>query len=408
MPEMDSRKLVVILPALLWAGTGFALQSDEILIVANKDVAESVQLARYYCQKRQVPTENVLALPLGEQLRDTISRNDYEKFLAEPTRERLLSDAATGKVKCLLTTYGVPYRVGERGPLKAEQGRLKELQELAQKEKEKFQQLEQGGKSGSIEYRRSKRELEQLQSDIDRIDGRETGASVDSELSMVLSGSYELYRWQPNMLKDNMLGLSVSTLMVSRLDGPSYTIARGLVDKAVRAEQTGLRGTAYVDSRGLNTRDAPGYVDRSLRTMAMRIRLQSRLAIREERTDQLFAPGSCPNTVIYCGWYSLKKYVDAFDFVEGAVGYHIASFEAVNLRDPNSSQWCPAMLTDGITATLGAVAEPYLHSFPMPAAFFSELSGGSCLVEAFYRSKPFNSWQLVLIGDPLYRPFKGS
>ncbi|MGB2865090.1 MAG: TIGR03790 family protein [Sedimentisphaerales bacterium] len=68
--------------------------------------------------------------------------------------------------------------------------------------------------------------------------------------------------------------------------------------------------------------------------------------------------------LVYCGWYSLKKYVDAFEFVDGAIGYHIASFEAVNLRDPNSSQWCPSMLIDGITATFGAVSEPYLHSFP--------------------------------------------
>jgi uncharacterized protein (TIGR03790 family) len=64
------------------------------------------------------------------------------------------------------------------------------------------------------------------------------------------------------------------------------------------------------------------------------------------------------------------------------------------------------MLADGVTATLGAVAEPYLHSFPRPSAFFVELFNGRCLVEAYYYTKPFNSWQLVLIGDPLYRPFK--
>ena len=35
-----------------------------------------------------------------------------------------------------------------------------------------------------------------------------------------------------------------------------------------------------------------------------------------------------------------------------------------------------------------------------------ELFNGNSLAEAYYRTKPFNSWQLVLIGDPLYRPFK--
>jgi uncharacterized protein (TIGR03790 family) len=64
------------------------------------------------------------------------------------------------------------------------------------------------------------------------------------------------------------------------------------------------------------------------------------------------------------------------------------------------------MLTDGITATIGAVAEPYLAAFPEPKRFFSELIRGRTLVEAYYRAKPYNSWQMVLIGDPLYRPFK--
>ena len=194
--------------------------------------------------------------------------------------------------------------------------------------------------------------------------------------------------------------------MVSRLDGPSYNIVKGLIDKAIAAEQTGLKGIAYIDSRGLTKDDLYGQFDQSLRDLATLTRLQTDLPVEEETTEKLFTPGSCPQTAIYCGWYSLKKYVDAFDFVDGAVGYHISSWEAIDLRDPNSSQWCPAMLTDGITATLGAVAEPYLHAFPLPVAFFSELFKGSCLVEAFYHTNPFNSWQFLLLGDPLYTPFK--
>jgi uncharacterized protein (TIGR03790 family) len=61
------------------------------------------------------------------------------------------------------------------------------------------------------------------------------------------------------------------------------------------------------------------------------------------------------------------------------------------------------MLSHGITATLGPVGEPYLLSFPQPYEFFAELLDGKCLVEAFYRTNPFNSWQFILIGDPLYR-----
>jgi hypothetical protein len=35
------------------------------------------------------------------------------------------------------------------------------------------------------------------------------------------------------------------------------------------------------------------------------------------------------------------------------------------------------------------------------------LDGRLTLAEVYALSKPFWSWQMVLIGDPLYRPFKG-
>ena len=393
--------LIVICPS-----AASALEPGEILIITNKDIGESGRIARYYCQRRGVPEENILALSLGARLSDTINRKNYDKQLAQPIRRTFVNDKLLGKIKCLLTIYGVPTKVGGRGALAGQGDVLRGLKESADKEKEAIEQLEQKRQGRSRAYKRRQTALARLQLGIDRINGRETSASVDSELSMVLLEAYDLYRWQPNVLNKDSLGLSFRTLMVSRLDGPSPEIARGLVDKSMAAEKTGLKGTAYIDSRGLKGKDLYSHFDRSLRNMAAFTRSKTRMRAIEEATGKLFAPGSCPETAIYCGWYSLRKYIDAFDFVDGAIGYHIASFEAVSLRDPNSGQWCPSLLKDGIAATLGPVAEPYLHSFPEPRAFFAELYEGKCLVEAYYRTKPFNSWQLLLVGDPLYIPFK--
>jgi uncharacterized protein (TIGR03790 family) len=147
-----------------------------------------------------------------------------------------------------------------------------------------------------------------------------------------------------------------------------------------------------------------------MRNLAVLLRFRTNLEVREEQTEKLFEPNSCPQTAVYFGWYSLKKYIDSFDFADGAIGVHIASFEAIDLRDPNSTEWVPSMLIHGVTATFGPVAEPYLDAFPNPEAFFLELIEGKCLVEAFYRTLPSCSWQMMLIGDPLYKPFarKGS
>jgi uncharacterized protein (TIGR03790 family) len=392
--------------------SGLALEPDQILVIANSDIVESVRVAEYYCAKRKVPRTNLLPLHLGKSLTGTIGRDNYDKKLAEPIHRKLSTIEFAWKIRCLLTTYGVPIKVGKRGPLKGRQDKLRRLEERLEQLKSTPEKIK-GNNSAYTpgQERQLKREIARLQSQIDRIKGKETNASVDSELSMVLSGDYELYRWQPNKLKDAVLGLNFNTLMVSRLDGPGKDVVLGLVDKAILAEKTGLKGIAYIDSRGIaddKKSYSTGHFDQSLRDLAALLKQRDVMPVKEERTKELFAPGACPQTAFYCGWYSLKKYVDAFDFVDGAIGYHIASWEAVALRDPKSSHWCPAMLTDGITATLGPVAEPYVHSFPEPKAFFSELLNGRCLVEAYYRTKPFNSWQLVLIGDPLYTPFKKS
>ena len=135
----------MILLTLLCCGRIFALEPDEILVIANKDIEESMGLARYYCAQRGVPDKNILALPLGANLKDTISRNNYEKQLVEPIRKKFFTERLMGEIKCLLTIYGVPIKVGGRGVLENQEGKLKELNRLAEQEKKILERLKQAG-----------------------------------------------------------------------------------------------------------------------------------------------------------------------------------------------------------------------------------------------------------------------
>jgi uncharacterized protein (TIGR03790 family) len=247
----------------------------------------------------------------------------------------------------------------------------------------------------------------------------ETGASFDSELALILwPDEYQLLRWQPNYLRPaydhSQLPKAHRTFMVARLDAPTLVLAKGLVDTAIKIENEGLRGKVYIDTRGLgkleDTNVMPGSYgdyDRALLITAKGIDEQTDLEVVTDTTPQLFQPGSCADAALYCGWYSLAKYVDAFEWKPGAVAYHLASNEAHSLRDPASQAWCKRLLEDGVCATIGPVYEPYLGSFPRPDEFFGMLLQGELtLVECFARSNPFNSWMMTLIGDPLYRPFK--
>jgi uncharacterized protein (TIGR03790 family) len=65
------------------------------------------------------------------------------------------------------------------------------------------------------------------------------------------------------------------------------------------------------------------------------------------------------------------------------------------------------MIEERVAATLGPVDEPFLSAFPPPDLFFSLLVNGNwTLAECYALSQPFWSWKMVLIGDPLYRPFQ--
>jgi len=258
-----------------------------------------------------------------------------------------------------------------------------------------------------------------LLSDRLNLDDEESGSSFDSELSLILWDSYNRRLWQSNHLfvynhvahkSSDEQKSNPPTLMVSRLDGPTAEIALGLIDKAMAAEKTTLHGKAYFDARDnhkdIKVPNSEGFYDESIRLVSENVAQKTNLEVILDDQDQLFGIGACPDTILYCGWYSLQQYIPSFKFKLGAVGYHIASFEAETMiNDPNNNRWCKRMLEEGITATIGAVDEPYLHSFPRPQEFFADLiSGKYCLAECFYRTKAFNSWQLTLFGDPLYRP----
>ena len=108
----------VILLTVICCGAASALEPGEILIITNKDIPESGEIARHYCRKRGVPSENILGLSLGAKLSDTISRRNYDDQLAQPIRRTFLNGKLLGKIKCLLTIYGVPTKVGGRGAIR--------------------------------------------------------------------------------------------------------------------------------------------------------------------------------------------------------------------------------------------------------------------------------------------------
>ena len=219
---------------------------------------------------------------------------------------------------------------------------------------------------------------------IDALKKNETAASFDSELTLIHWPEYPLLRWHSNPLYYGFPGTEATwpTLMVARLAAPKPELVKRMIDASLAAEKSGLKGKVYLDARGLDYqpgRDKIGsyaFHDQSLRDLAERLRKHSEMVVVLDNKNELFQPGQCPGAALYCGWYSLGHYVDAFTWRPGAVAYHIASSEAVELLKSDSPLWCPAMLQRGVAATLGPTFEPYLAAFPLPDDFFSLLLTG--------------------------------
>jgi len=388
----------------------YALQADEIVVIANDLYPDSVDLACYYMKVRNIPKQNLLKIATTKRI--YVGRDKYESEIAAPVRKFLGQKAFVGKVRCLVTMRGVPLRIDPpRLTGKAKQ----QVEKLTAEKKLLQQQLKEQVKDQKDIIAGLKTQVSTLNQQIKTLKKKDFRAAVDSELALVLVKEYPLKGWVPNPFfvgfKGRKLPISKDdVLFVSRLDAPTLKIVRRVIDDSFTVENEGLKGTTYIDARWKKSpkKNLQGYAfyDDSLHKMAEYLRSRH-FSVVLDSEQKLFQPGEAPDTALYCGWYSHHQYVDAFTWKRGAVGYHIASSECGTLRTGKSQVWCKRMLEEGAAAVIGPVGEPYVQAFPIPVMFFGYLTDGYYnLVESYFLSLPYLSWQMVLVGDPLYRPFK--
>ncbi len=323
------------------------------------------------------------------------------------------NDPASVRFKCIVLMYGLPLRVLPPKLASAERAQLKDLQQRLDLLEGQIELLDEGQEP-------QRKALQDEAASVRRILLKRRqfhkGAAVDSELALIMEEGHPLRGWLPNRYflgfrGQDIANLPARVLMVSRLDGPTPSVVRRIIDDSLAVEKTGLAGKAYFDARWPKSKKKPssayGRYDRAIHNTAYLLRENGPLPVVIDDKEELFQVGEAPEAALYNGWYSLGKYVDAFSWSRGAVGFHVASGECTTLKKQGSQVWCKALLEKGVSATLGPVAEPYLQSFPSPEIFFGCLvEGRNELPECYALANPFWSWQMVLLGDPLYRPFK--
>ena len=387
----------------------FALLPKEIVVVANNSDKKGLELAYRYIRARGLPIENLFQVNLG--MKEVLQRADYNRKLVHPLRKFLARLHNGDRIRCLLLMYGMPLKVDAPPLTRTQKDRLAYLTRTIVDLRLELSKINY--KSGEEEERLNVH-LKKASLEKNQLDPAFRRAALDSELMLMLVKEYPLNGWQLNPFflgfkgQKNMIDKN-HVLMVSRLDGLNPGMVVSILADTFATEQKGLKGCAHFKAYRSNAQvpssKGHNFYTQSILKTAQKIRETDRLPVILDQGETKVQSDNRLPTALYCGWYNLESDMSFVNWARGAVGYHIAAIEYSILSKTNSRMWT-SMIKKGVAATIGSMEEPYIEAFPVPSIFFFYLVEGKLsLSESYLISLPYLSWKIVLIGDPLYRPF---
>ena len=373
--------LVTTVMLLASAAHATAQSPENVAVVVNDASPASQQIAEYYVRKRAIPATNVIHIKAPTT--DEVSRQVYAGAIEAPIAAALARENLQDRVLYLVLTKGIPLRVaGTPGP--------------------------QG-----------------------------TVASVDSELTLL----YRKMTGKPTTTAgrtDNpyfMGGRNVrqtkpfshvehDIYLVTRLDAFTVQEAIGLIDKAASPF---AGGKIVLDAKGdLLNRAGENWLDEAASRLTDAGWSEGLVADRGARGVR-----DVQSVLGYYSWGSNDPANAArrfgLQFVPGAIAGTFVSTDGRTFQEPPAA-WLPRntwndpatyftgspqtliadLIREGVTGAAAHVAEPYLESTVRPQILFPSYIAGFNLAESFYLGMPHLSWQTIVIGDPLCRPFKGT
>jgi len=355
---------------------------DSVAVLYNASSSESGKLARFYSKARGIPAENLIALKMPEA--QDISRADYESLIAAPLRKEFdrcawwkrgkdasgITVPVQNKIRVLVTVRGVPLRI-QPSPKPAPPDATPSAPP-------------QNSMAGHDE------------------------ASVDSELALFGVEGVPLAGGLPNQYfksEKSIAGREFPFLILTaRIDAPTYATCERMINDAIETEKTGLWGMAYVD---IANKFPQG--DQWLEAVIKENQKTGIPTVVDRFNETLPTYYPMREAAFYHGWYDWNvsgPFLNpAFKFRKGAIAMHLHSFSAEQLRNA-SKNWAGPLLEKGAAVTLGNVYEPFLHLTHDFGILHQRLLAGHSWVEACWMAMPTASWQNVVLGDPLYQPFK--
>ena len=341
-------------PSVMAGGSGL-----NVVVVVNQNSTNSVQLGNYYCEKRGVPSQNLLRITwTGGNVGWTLA--EMESALRTPLNAMLAGRSLSNQIDYVALSMDIPYRVDNS----------------AGTVNNNF-----NGTTSALFYGFKDNPADTF-----------VACTLANGSTNQYAGSESIYRATPP------INAASNSWLAIMLTGTNLAAAKALVDRGVASDATFPAQTAYL---------AKSYdVIRSSRFVLFDdaifdARVHGGYSLRSTNTSTSSGLGS--------PLLGFQNGVQQFDlaattFVPGAIADNLTSFSGY-LFEVTGHTGVMDFLNAGATASFGTVTEPcaYLEKFASPRNYFYQARGFS-IAECYYQSItcPYLG---VLVGEPLAAPF---
>lgn len=327
-----------------------------VVVVVNQSSSNSMELGNYYCEKRQVPPQNVLRTTwTGGNLNWT--ETDFESVILNPLLSMISTRGLTNQIDYVVLSMDFPFQVTDATGLNST--------------------------TADIYYG--------FKPDGAAQPGLPASCNLPTVSVNSYAGSEGIFRFSsPTTATTN----SFLTVMItsSTLDQAKAIIDHGVASDGSFPTQTVILGESSDPFRNVR------YVN--FDDTIFNARLRTNYSIMQTNLD---SPLGLSNMLGYQnGHYQFAISPNAF--APGAMADSLTSYGGL-IFGGNDQTSLLAFINAGASGSYGTVVEPcnYLEKFPAPENYFYQARGFN-LAECYYQSVA-NPYQGLVVGEPLAAPF---
>ena len=322
-------------------------------VVVNQNSTNSIQLANYYCESRQIPPQNVLRINWSGNVY-TWAETDYNSVLLNPLLAMFAARQLTNQIDYVVLSMDIPYQISSS------------------------RSFADNGTTSTLFYG--------FKPDLN------PPCSLAPGSANLYAGSESSFRAVPP------LSAASNSFLVSMITSSNLAAARQIVAQGVASDGTFPTQTVYLSK---NPYDAARNVRFVLYDNAIfNARVRGYPAMQR---NVAFTPNGLGSTFGFQG--GTQDYtLSGVSVSPGGIADNLTSYGGLISGAPDQMNML-AFLAAGAVGTFGTVDEPcnYLEKFPNPMDYFYQARGFS-LAEAYYQSVT-NPYQGLMVAEPLAAPF---